>query len=857
MTKSNPQNPILTKPVFISAHLDTTQVVGREIVASVKWNNRTYEISIRVRQDGNDSNLVTLANGALAKRVEALAAGMFGYFPPVDGQKISSHRDGSITVNNEEQDNNNPETRDAAKAAQTFKKAIAKNLDSRSSTEAFSLDEEAIHTFKHTYEAKPNRNSTPVDSPDALDISSSSNPLYNATQAAAGLNPIYDENDAMAGRAVIKPLLDRPRYSASDNTFKIFASPQDRKAYFEEATRAVLQARKASKGETKKTLDGLRLSQIHRQDYRLSIEAISSDLQAIVDQEKLTSHHRLFYTSPYNHSGYVTSKGKFFYTEHAVPSSSDRVSSMPTMGRAILDENGTSISYTGQPTTEAMALVAIRNMIKTEYAATQSRTAKSKLKQTEGSEVFELPFLVNGLLTTSIFHGLRGLDYETPMVEGEKKALEALYGQTIPVEVEPGKTIQVKVKPFFVNTSLNDCVHPIQAWSDGLSGLANTRKLSQTGNNRFQAYARTEIARLKQGNDSDKTKALQLEQALAALNITDPDASLDSINKLIDRAFICELLEIPFYTHCKSSIDRTSFSTGIASVVHQMIQSGNIDLFQTDVADNTKEKTFTPHSIMQSSHADAFKDLVVLNASVGSVFVEMSRGKPGFQWSAIIPEHFRTARNSDLIDSLRKKSGLGKKLLQRLIRRKFKALRAQHAAYMANLREHAIEPINTDPEPAPIQAPVNSDKIIAATKIQALVRGHLARQAVTRASAEAQRIAEEDLGFDLEPANIRPIIIEEEDDDASHVDPDQVEVMFETASTPSLEPEAIPDEVASTHQETVQERPHNANQQDCMRSLLQSMGGLGRHHVPVNKTRYMQDRITTQIREAGRQEDPE
>lgn len=723
MNKSNSQNSILDRPVYISTHLkthpDSPQTVGDErdtIITSLKRDGRTYEISITVKKGEKGCNLVDLVNNIdLDQQVKALAKGVFSDLSPMDGQEISSDIDGSITFNKHTQ-----EGKEAREAAQAFKRAISPHLSS----------------------------SAPVIAHE------------EASADATQLKSIPQGDSGITSGLTIKPLSDRQ--FPSDQPFKIFASKDARKTYFQDITEARLNAENASKSNRKDTLKvGLPQSQITRPDYRLSIQEPGKEIRKLLNLDKdadtathLSSEHHLFYDSPYNHSGYINDKNEFVYIDNAVSSSSNRVSATPTMNRVVTDLDGSSIAYTGKPDTKEKAIMAIRHMIEAELKAGD----KSKLIQNPDG-TYTLPFLVNSLLTTStlpLFKLVKDptrtdLDYEKLMVEAESKIMEDLYNTIVTAPSLNGKDeIKVKVKPFFVNTSVNDFTYPMY-------GYEHSEKKSAFGNKAFKDYVQTQIKALSDKNPKEAEKKKQLEGALKALNNRDPELSLNSINKLINRAFICELLNIPPILHCKSSIDRTGMAIAIFSAMHQIIKSGDLDAFK-------EGDVYVPHSIMQHEEfGAAFKDLVALNVVVGNVFVEISRAKPGFKWGDTLIKHFITDRNRALFSAENKKLSLRKKAepkfktcfraLSALLERQF------YAPSIEKTVEHIVAALPTEKDIRTQEA--------SATKIQDLVRGHIAR---TRKAREEKEKEEEALIKTFNAFNSDP------DQEISTIDPNEVKI---------------------------------------------------------------------------------
>ncbi len=812
-----PRLATLDKPIFISADRleDLNTISGNKLVASVKWGKKVYQIELTV--EGENQNLAYLKqnlskNSQLARQIEELASTIFGISKPRDGQTFEIQENGSITIDNELITDSAART-DIEKTSNAFKQTINRSYDPQHPIKAICSDKETDFldlSDQSVYEAKVESNRTP--SANSLsNLPMNTNPIYEDLSKE---NPIYESASASSGKASIQAIKKSPTFSRSAVEFRIFANDQERCEYYiqEAEERAFGRgffsplAKKLHKKEVQKIKDGLERSKKAQYDYTHTLTNISPELKEIVNPELLTTHHKLFATSSLNHTGYINANNEFIFIEYAAESSSNPVAQNPSMGRVSIDRDGQSIAYTGQMITKDMALTAIRDMIKVEYAALA--TSKSKLKQ-QRENVYELPFLVNGLLSSNLICAIRHLAFERPMIEAEAEVLKELYNEKIKVKVKNGKEITVQVKPFFINTGLNDFT---SYRTEALNGLEHSRKISIFGDQKFKNYVKGQIKHLHDTKDPDNiTKAIRLQQALTALDQQDEDPSLDSIHKLINRAFICEILNLTFYTHCKSSLDRTSIATGIISAVHQIIKSDNLNMFKE------KDK-FVPHSILHGKHSDAFKDLVILNATAGSVFVQISRTDPHFKWSEIIPTHLMTKRTTDLIRNIRKPINSKQRLFNRLFRKQKRAisLTEQNRAYQyINTRLDKNQPPtpNSKPEETLLEElqqqkklqklkaarakkansnilsskeeeflqkyEVISDQALtsiiekqAATNIQKIVRGHLVRK--RQQIQQRQQIQE--LGFDFDF----------DSNDATSVDSINIQLDNENTTAPNL-----------------------------------------------------------------------
>lgn len=604
MTKSKPNDYICNKPVYISTHLENSadasnpqRVIGDRIVASVLWGKKTYEISLKVQVSDQDADIACLANDQLEQHVNALALSIFKNSQVCHGTKIKIDQKGKLTTSI-----NSAETEISTPASSAFKKYIVNTMLTQKQKGEITIEPSA-ETRDLTKDPDLQINIDKRTEPTQIGPLENTNPLF--------LNGSF-ENPVIS-------LLEDKNY-VSDNDFKLFAEDAKRNECF---------AKEAStNGKTPES------------DYRLTISPKSENTKRLLNNETkdINYDHRLIRNSVFNHTGYYNQEeNKAVFIDDAIATRNG--SSKANLARAVLKESGESVVYTGKIDTEEKAKDSLKQIIKTEYALLKKDAKKSKLKEKNGE--FELPFLTNALLSASWVNYLRNKNAnESEMLKKEQAVLENLNDTYLTVNVD-NQEIQVKLKPFFVNTGLNGFMD----LPNCINGQKHSDELSEKGEASFIKFAEEEIEDLEKEEDKKRAK-----EALEALKNADktPDLNLRSLQKLINRAFICNLLGIAMIAHCKSSIDRTTIAIGLISAVNQVMDSGNVKAFE-------KDGVCTPHAILNNSeYGNAFKNQVVSNMIIGHYFVKMARGKPGFKWSGSeILALLKTPETEELIEKLK------------------------------------------------------------------------------------------------------------------------------------------------------------------------------------------------------------
>ncbi|MFA5250787.1 MAG: hypothetical protein WC371_05220, partial [Parachlamydiales bacterium] len=373
---------------------------------------------------------------------------------------------------------------------------------------------------------------------------------------------------------------------------------------------------------------------------------------------KFTQHP--FYDSQFNHSGHLERQPdgslKFVYVENAMESSMERVAEDLQMSRVAIDNQGQTIFYTGRPETEKKARELFEHIVQTEFSAPEG---SRRLHYNPATKKWELPVLINSVVTPSrIYNFLDVVENEKTITLDEESLMQRLHGQvqTCKVTKPDGseEEIQVEIKPFFFCNLFN-------RWASrkttllGIGGQKTAQKLSEFGRDRLKEYITS--AKATKVPPLTALQTTMLDQAVSYLDRTDPDPAKDSITQLIARAFIAELLNLPFVAHCKSSIDRTALAVALAAAVHQIVKgnsdgkrdSGSLSAFQ-DAQGN-----FSPDALLDQ---DGFKNLVISNALAGLPFTEIARGRPGFKWSKQILRFFKTPENRELLKKLKAPKGL-------------------------------------------------------------------------------------------------------------------------------------------------------------------------------------------------------
>lgn len=329
-----------------------------------------------------------------------------------------------------------------------------------------------------------------------------------------------------------------------------------------------------------------------------------------------TVHHRLIKNSPLNGVSYFKERAVVKTVTQALSASLDRESPHMHLGRRVEDRTGKGYCYTGRCETESKMKESISMMFLAEFDPISQRGRGIQIAH---DGVYELSFCINSLLTTSAFDSS-----DRNNVIKELKTLKKLKGQIIEVEnpiTHQVYRVRIGRTPFFTREfNFNENLEKMMP--DDLNGVDLSKELSKDGLKELEEMAAEKIRDWSALNcfypDPRITAKIKLLQdTLIRLRTVD----LLPEQELMLHALVCHLLDLPFITHCKSSVDRTGVAIAIICALHQYLEDGyEIPLENGQIA---------IEKIMQTP---IFKEFFFENLKAALPNTEFSRGELGFKF---------------------------------------------------------------------------------------------------------------------------------------------------------------------------------------------------------------------------------
>lgn len=250
---------------------------------------------------------------------------------------------------------------------------------------------------------------------------------------------------------------------------------------------------------------------------------------------------------------YVNHLGETVVLSQTIPSSYDRDHPDVQNARLNLNQQGHVIYSTGRIETERKAHQVIDALIQHTLNSGQI-TENQLIPQGDGSYLY--PIVIDNMINPSPIGGK-----ERNYLQQQDATLKKLQGQVKYGRLKDGRIVKLVLQPihFSTHSNYNSFLGQSNGWTSTGSDLSE--KISQEGlESLTQVY-------LAQKTSLDPEIQTPVEACLKALR----DESVLQ-NRFILRAFICELLQIPYHINCKSSKDRTAILAAIKKALHQWLR---------------------------------------------------------------------------------------------------------------------------------------------------------------------------------------------------------------------------------------------------------------------------------------------
>ncbi|MGH2612542.1 MAG: hypothetical protein ACRDFB_05780, partial [Rhabdochlamydiaceae bacterium] len=355
-------------------------------------------------------------------------------------------------------------------------------------------------------------------------------------------------------------------------------------------------------------------------------EAVFKEVCKIREElDDLTSGTMKFYRPPQPTDGksYINHLGKTVTLAQTVPSSYDQFHPDIQNGRSNLDSKGHLIYSTGRIETERKAKQALYHIVHQTFLSGQLK--KDDLtQQPDGSYLY--PVVVENLINATPF-----ARKEKAYLLQEDEVLKSLSGSNITIMLPSGEKVVVKLMliHFSTQTNYNVFLGQRHGWSSTGSDVAE--KITREGVIALETY-------FKNRKDSLPEPTQQaVEYCLKELN-----SCTGLRDRLILRAFICELLNIPYHVHCKSSKDRTSAVAAIKKALHLWLKMEIWKTTDGHLQIPDPRKLFDNTIFREYSEAAFFENLPLTDQGVGMSGVldgKLYTQDRGFNYRSFILEH--------------------------------------------------------------------------------------------------------------------------------------------------------------------------------------------------------------------------
>lgn len=248
-----------------------------------------------------------------------------------------------------------------------------------------------------------------------------------------------------------------------------------------------------------------------------------------------------------NGASYIDHNGERVVLSQTIASSFDRPNPHVQNGRFNLNSRGHLIYSAGRIETRQKAYEVLFPLIQQTFVSGQIER-KNLVEQEDGSYLY--PVAVENLIGSPPI-----ATKEHRYLLDEDEVLKSLTGEVLDITLPSGEVIKVKLQlmHFSTQTNYNAFYGQQNEWTS--TGANVGERITKEGSASLRAYYK------------------QLNRPSQALDICfyELESCTKPQDRFILRAFICEMLNIPYHIHCKSSKDRTAVVAAIKKGLHQWL----------------------------------------------------------------------------------------------------------------------------------------------------------------------------------------------------------------------------------------------------------------------------------------------
>ncbi len=334
----------------------------------------------------------------------------------------------------------------------------------------------------------------------------------------------------------------------------------------------------------------IKLKTLFPQNPELRNSLFNEVLKFREELSSLTESTMKFYRpiQSWNRSSYMDHNDKPVVVSQTIASSFDKSNPNVQNCRLNLDINEHVIYSTGRLETEEKAYQALVNLI---YQTFVSDQAESLTPREDGS--YLCPVVIENLIGSSPF-----AKKEREYLLAEDEVLKSLSGKKLQFTLPSGETVTVEPLLMHFSTQANYNLFFGQSHRWTSTGSDVGERITDEGTQALIIYYRS----LGKPNQAVEDCLKQLKSC----------TKLE--DRLMLRAFICEMLDIPYHVHCKSSKDRTAGVAAIKKALHQWLR---IEALKSNNLEINPVELFNNPVFREYSEAALFENLPLTDQGVG------------------------------------------------------------------------------------------------------------------------------------------------------------------------------------------------------------------------------------------------